>query len=433
MRIDAIQISNSVEIKVASDAIQTRPKSKQPDQLESLIELALRNNPSIYSAENRWLSAQEQINAVRVIPDTVIGFAYSPLPIESRNGQIIGGVNVSQKVTDGDKLDSAEAVQVQVAEIGKLKLSLKKLEIEYAVKNAYYSLYYVEKQIEVQGIRLTFLNQLEKVINIRVKTGKIKQADLLKIQNEIANLKTEIKILEYRRSTINAKLNTLTGTNFKDEIKIDKSIKPDFSRININNLLKSSLQLNPGIKIKDAEVTKTLKQIEQVEASYNTDYMFGLSYQMISEANSTSPDKGKDNLTLSFAVNLALFSSWRDAKLKSAEFEAIANKYEKTNSENHLIAEIVEQYFKLNSAKQRYDLLDETIIPRAVQILNVTEQDYKTGKADFIELIEVLRNLYAFRLQLESSIIDYQIAKAALELFQGKSITDKFAGERNEK
>ena len=430
--IDNIKSAN-VLTKASGKNLQTSNSAdnEKADQLETLVEIALKNNPGIQAAEMKYDAAKQMIQGIRMNPDPNIGVTYALLPIESRNGAIIGGLKVTQKFLAPGKLNAKSNVQFQESQVKFHNLQTLRIQIEFVVIQTFYQIYLIDRRIEIADLHQKVLQQQEKVIQVMISAGIASQADVLKLQNEISKILTDKEILKDARKTTVAKLNVFLGRNLDTKIEIAKKQELYMKLPEITKIFENALSRNPRIKIFQEEITKAMMKIELAETAYKPDYTVAMQYQMINESDSISSSKGMDNLMLSFSLNLPVFREWRNATSNSAKFAAVSQKYEKTQAENLLILEIKEEYLRKISAQKRMTLLNEVLIPRATQILKVIESAYSTGKADFTNLSIATINLFTYRLQQEEAFTEYLKSVAALNYLQDISIVRSIIDKEN--
>jgi outer membrane protein TolC len=67
-------------------------------------------------------------------------------------------------------------------------------------------------------------------------------------------------------------------------------------------------------------------------------------------------------------------------------------------------------------------LYGDTLLPQAEQSLKVTEEGYRAGTTDFLNLIDAERLLLEFQLAHERALVDREIAAAQLEKLVGKPL-----------
>ena len=79
-------------------------------------------------------------------------------------------------------------------------------------KMSYYTLWLIDRKIEVQKKNIALFNDVIKSIESSYYTNKINQADFLTLQSEIASNETQLLILEKQKEAEIYKINKLLGT-----------------------------------------------------------------------------------------------------------------------------------------------------------------------------------------------------------------------------
>lgn len=80
---------------------------------------------------------------------------------------------------------------------------------------------------------------------------------------------------------------------------------------------------------------------------------------------------------------------------------------------------------KVQTAERLIELYRTSVIPQAEQALKVSETAYQSDKLNFLDLIDVQRNLLQFRLEHYQHLADYVQWTAELERIVGREINDK--------
>jgi cobalt-zinc-cadmium efflux system outer membrane protein len=75
--------------------------------------------------------------------------------------------------------------------------------------------------------------------------------------------------------------------------------------------------------------------------------------------------------------------------------------------------------FKLRDADRKINLYKESLIPKAVQSMEVNQKGFEAGQMEFINLIDAQRMLLEFELAHERARADHLIARAELSQLTG--------------
>ena len=78
--------------------------------------------------------------------------------------------------------------------------------------------------------------------------------------------------------------------------------------------------------------------------------------------------------------------------------------------------------YHFRDAGRKIDLYRDTLIPKAEQSLNVTQQAFSAGQADFLDLIDTQRVLLEFKLSYERALAHRAQRLAEIEKLVGEDV-----------
>src|SRR5207249_11451179 len=116
---------------------------------------------------------------------------------------------VSQTFPFPGKLALKGEVASRSADMTEQALRAKERDLIARLKQAYYDLFFADKAIQIHHEQVDLLKQFFEIANARFRAGKGSQVDVLKAQVELSTLYQQLPVLEQRRDTAQAKLNTL--------------------------------------------------------------------------------------------------------------------------------------------------------------------------------------------------------------------------------
>src|SRR5437879_9597166 len=181
-----------------------------PLQVDALVAEALKQNPEIEAARQRWRAVQERAPQGRALDDPEFKielFNYPNRLYPDASANTIFGL--SQRFPYPGKLGLKESLAVKEADMAAYLLRAKEREVASQVKSAYYEVFLAHKAIEVHHRQVAFLKEFFEVANARFRAGKGAQVDVLKSAVERSKLENELPVLEQQRETAKAKLNVL--------------------------------------------------------------------------------------------------------------------------------------------------------------------------------------------------------------------------------
>jgi cobalt-zinc-cadmium efflux system outer membrane protein len=89
---------------------------------------------------------------------------------------------------------------------------------------------------------------------------------------------------------------------------------------------------------------------------------------------------------------------------------------------NRVDAELTLALYRVRDAERKVDLYQDTLVPQADQALKIAEEVYRSGKGNFLDLIDAERLLLEFQLAAERAFADREIALAEIEKLIGEPI-----------
>ena len=93
-------------------------------------------------------------------------------------------------------------------------------------------------------------------------------------------------------------------------------------------------------------------------------------------------------------------------------------------SRDELVAvyRVLEMHVRVETALRQVELLENEILPKATQALNVLESAYESGTVDFLKLLDAERAVERFDLEHERARVEFEKRLADLERAVGKPL-----------
>ena len=118
---------------------------------------------------------------------------------------------------------------------------------------------------------------------------------------------------------------------------------------------------------------------------------------------------GSDNdVRVGVELNLPIWrGSYRAGELQARAMARRA-RHERKDLENTLVARMERALYEFENSGRQVTLYDDALIPRAQELIGVSEAAYLAGTIDFLNLISAQQTLLQFRLARERSWADQQ-------------------------
>src|ERR1035437_8489820 len=182
------------------------PALRTNSAFSDFLLFAMRNQPRIAAAYFYWASSVERITVERSLPDPRLTF-------ESDIADIVMTVmpGLMQDFPGPGKLKAA--VNVASAESGAKYFAFETsvLRSAFALKQAYYQLWFLDEKLRINRETLSLLTQLEKAARSQNEVGKVTLQDVYRAQIEQDQLTTEIANLDDSRRPLLAQFKGALG------------------------------------------------------------------------------------------------------------------------------------------------------------------------------------------------------------------------------
>ncbi len=200
----------------------------------------------------------------------------------------------------------------------------------------------------------------------------------------------------------------------------------DTSRLDISELelVEKALTEREELKATQAMIRKSefMKRLAQRE--YLPDFSIQGAYISIPTVPSMFSDVGKDAYSFMVGLNLPIWFGRRSAAVNEAKEMLSANKLVYENLENNVRSEIADLSFQLQTTAKTLDLYEKGLLVQAENSLESAISAYRTGKLDFLSLLDAERMLLQFNLGYVKEQSNYRKQVAALERAVGGELPE---------
>ena len=380
--------------------------SVQSQQLETLIEEALANNPEIQKFELQYQITSEKINEVNTIPNTEIGVGYFVSEPETRTGAQKAKVSIKQMLPWFGSITARKSYVSSLADAKYEDIVIAKRKLLASVSQSYYSLYAINAKQDVLAENIKLLKTYETLALTSVEVGKASAVDVLRLQMRQNELEQLMKVLgqDYlAEQTLFNKLLNRDKSNVID-IVIDLTIPSENSLINSENL-----QLHPELTKYD-KLYQSIEQSELLNQKESSPMIgFGLDYIAVAERpNMSFSDNGKDIVMPMVSLSIPIFNKKYKSKTRQNELrqqEITAQKQERLNKLETLLDKAINNRI---SAKISYDTQTKNL-KQALVAEQILIKSYETGTIDFNDVLDIQGLQLKFQINQIESINGYYL------------------------
>jgi outer membrane protein TolC len=388
-----------------------RPHGQKPplpalaadSSLSNYLAFAMLNQPKVETAFYDWAASVERITQARSLPDPQLTFQMDIQNIvTSIMPGLMGSIPWPDKLRVGAQIASAESQAKYFAFQSTVLASA------YEVKRAYYQLYFLTEKIRVNQDTLNLLSELEKLARAQNGVGKVTLQDVLRAQIEQSRLKTEVANLEDSRNSLLAQFKAALGLGPDEPTPpMPGQFESTPLDLSADKLFETALAQNTRLKAMEADVRAAEASIILAQKTRLPDFNLGLMADV------------KQNPTLYRPLGTVSLPIWRD-KIAAQIAEAQANKRSAearlSDEQITLAVAFAERSYLYREATRNLALLNDDLLPKARQSLEVARSGYLGGQIDFFNLTDTERTLLGFELDKVEAAMQREVVLAELSL-----------------
>ncbi|MDD5674058.1 MAG: TolC family protein [Chitinivibrionales bacterium] len=400
----------------------------QPDnqiftaKLQALI-AAAGNNPRLKAADAKVQASFSSVNIRKSLDPPQVAVEFYQAPVASFpnpfKDQMEYDYSIQQMIPFPGKLGAMAGAEQKRTDMLKADRRTLEQDIVRNVKSTYYELYLIYRRLETNHETRELVRSFVAVARKQYETGMGKQSDVLRAQTELSVLVNDSLVLSQQRKSMEGMLNALCNRPITTEIGFIPEIEPVINDYNPDSLMQVAKKNRPELKSMQAGIR--MQQAERCAAGkdFLPDFMLRGTYKQMAR---TTDDWA---LMIGATVPIAPWSFGKyssgttQAEAKTAEAQA-----ELDNMKNMIVSEVNDALLKVESGNERLKLSKETSIPQAQQALESAMAAYKTGKQDFLMLIDIQRMLVMAKLDYHMAVMNLLDSQSRLERAVGISLDE---------
>lgn len=390
-------------------------------QLEEYIRIAIEENPELRSLQHLYEAEKERAREVGVLPDPEVNIMYdfNPMMAESQLGRF--SVSAMQMFPWFGSLGTRRDAQRAAAEANRAQIDVRQLDILRDLQIAWFDIADVEQQIRIVNDQIDLVLELQTLVEIRYETGRAAQADILRIQMEEARLKNRIENLEDQLKPLKAGFNEYLNRAPDSVVETTEQIETQqvlYSDEQIHQIVRAENPRFDGIESRG----NALDQQQRV-AQLGGRPSIGLGIEVMGRdfgPMSMNPDATESFIGMA-TVRLPIFRSRTNSQQQQITSRKRALDTELIQTENRLTSEVEAALEELRKSERNLRLLDEELVPRAKQALDILRDEYSVGRARFDELLLIQRELLDLELERIEAVVGQNRAVVRIESLIGNS------------
>ncbi|MCL4546541.1 MAG: TolC family protein [Deltaproteobacteria bacterium] len=388
--------------------------------LKFLIKKALKN-PEIKSSIYQYLGYKENITIVKSLPEPAVGFGMTDAngfnnPQIGINSMSYWKFSASQAIPFPTKLFINSKIKKSIYKSLKDKTISLKLFTILNIKDVYYNLALLEKDIKTFKENLTLINLLLKYADRNYASGRSNARGPMRIILEIDQIKTKLILFKKQKNKFVYILSKFTEL----PIKYFKNKKAEFMgkvmplKYQFNNLMKTADKLNPDLKEGKENIKTSLLGIDLANQGYYPNFSVFLGY---GDRYSLQP-------VISGGVSITLplyFNESQIPKINKAKKYNINTIYKYAWIRLKTVQDLKTAVSNIKNDYKVYVINKNITEPEAKLLFNSYTKSLMSGKAQTFPLLNSFVQLLLIRLKTYAYKAEYFKDDAFLEAVIGKN------------
>jgi outer membrane protein TolC len=380
--------------------------------LEVVAETAVRRNPDLKAALERWVAYLERPAQRLAPPSPMLRYQYQSMFKMMEVGADLATPFPTKLVTEAHAaLAEAEAVGADYRATENA--------LRARAASAFSVLYLARRQVEIVDENLRLLARFVEVARTRYKTGTASLPDVLRVETERESLLVAREVLAKNVEIAQSSLNVLLDRAPEEPIGSLAS-PPDPEKPGaLGSFYERALERRPELAAAKARAASSALGISRAAQEWLPDFALGTAYVR---------DFGgqRDFVDVTAGISLPwLLGPSVAARVREAEAGRRVAEAEARSARNTVLDEVKSSHARVEATAAQYRRLAAEVIPRVRKNLEASEAAYMAGQVDFLSLIDTQRTLLSALLEKEAALSEYTARRAELVRATGGAEPDR--------
>lgn len=410
--------ANAQEILSVEDAIKTALEKNYVVQIS-------RNEKEIAKAQNNLgnagMSPQVSLNGNFNLANLNSYQEFSNGTVQDRNGaqsnSTAAALNVSWVVFDGMKMFAVKKRLNETVLLSDIQLKQQMENTIYNVIVAYYDVVRIKQLIKTSSQNLSIYEERKKLAKLKLDIGSDSKVDLLLTETDENKAKSDVLKLEQQLLAAKANLNVLMNRAVDVDFKTSDSISTNYNPA-YDELKKSAIINNSSVLAALQNELITEQSIKEARAGYlpqlqvNASYNFNLNR---SQAGFLYFNR-QNGINAGAGLNWLLFSGNKNNRLVKERQIRLLNQKNLTEISKQQIDALVYIHYRNYLTNKKILELETNNLKGAQELVNVSLERYKIGKANLLETKETQKTLEDAQVRYINAM--YELKKSETELLR---------------
>ena len=393
-------------------------------EIPSFLKVAYIRNLRLQSVKKELEAKLESYSQVVQLEDILSQFSSFVKELDTKVGTAPHKISIKQSYPFPGALTLKANIAEQEVRIAKEKYEITIRDTVTQLKETFYEWVYLPQAIRITKEHLNLLKELEAVASVHFRTGKGGFNDIIKAQIKISKLKDALINLEKEKGVVEARLAWFF--NIASPFPIEPPGSQPLIPIGLpaQELINIAFKHQQELKLLLEEIKKSQMAIELAEKKYYPDLTPGFSYFEDRKGHRVGTVKTSESFETTPDTQPELWFGNNDAYIREARlnYQSLLKKLE--DHKQGLRFRVKKFFYDLDKAERAVELYEKSLLPLAQKALEVSIAEYKTGKTDFLSLLDAQTTLLHFGIDYQRALKNHGQTNARLEKLIGKRLSE---------
>ena len=384
-----------------------------PLTLDQALQSAREQNPDIRAARQAWQVKRSDLRAAGTWANPTFSYVDENFPSGTSGGaaEKIRHYRIEQTLPFPGKLTAESRLKYHEVLIAEAGYRARTLDVLRDVRMRFYQLYLTDRQILLASESLDVLKDALRVAQSRLASNQASASDVFMAETELGKMNNELFQAQQERVLVQIQLNTLL--NQAPDAPLGPAQAPELKDLpaSLSDLEGLAQRNDPSYRSALHEIDHARAMVARERLNFAPD--FGFMYE-----RETTPS-GPDGRQIGFSVNLPLWLERPWGKYQSAREHMIEAEAQSQAMRNEVTRGVAMEFVETNTHLHLARNYEDDILPSAFSNVKIAREQYATGQADFVRLLEAFRSWIDAHNGYEEQIYHYGEHWAELERWVG--------------
>ena len=375
----------------------------------ALVDAVLGANRDVEAMRQGWRAALAEVSAAGALDDPMARYELAPFSIGSSGAPFGQRIQLSQKLPWPGKRSLAKDAAVADAAVMRGDFRAAQLEVATLASQLYDDAYLSARALEVNDQHRALIEQMKKVAEARMASGRGSTQDALQAEVELGHLEHDRVMLETEQMTIAARIN---GLLHRDPAAALPPPPPELALpgapATVASLAQLAVEGRPQRAAAEARIRADETRVRIAERAYYPDFEIMGSYDSMW-------DMPEHRWMVGVAIDVPIQRSKRDADASAARARVAQAQATRDRTVDDIRVEVTRAHRELEEAIHVVHLYETRLLPAARAQVEAALAGFTTGQNDFPAVISAERGLREVELAAFRAHADASRRQAALD------------------